>query len=181
MKTVQLSSYRLLIGRSKSSGQVMQVRKIATQRWVSVGRRSLQPVRQRKAKSTKTSSTRQPFAFTVNFNQTLTDNRWMILAKCRGAGELFFRHECSDKCRRRKNGCLADEDVLKCKAACLTCPVVIQCRTWAVMTGLQHGIAGGLTKYERTQLRRKLRAEGVQLVYPSPRRMKSGWDDLGAA
>jgi WhiB family redox-sensing transcriptional regulator len=40
------------------------------------------------------------------------------------------------------------------KQVCAGCPVTEQCRTWAMDTGVDFGVWGGLTAEERRELRR---------------------------
>lgn len=44
------------------------------------------------------------------------------------------------------------EDVLEAKAVCAICPVRVECLVYAVETNQTHGIWGGLTASERTDL-----------------------------
>lgn len=41
-------------------------------------------------------------------------------------------------------------------AVCRSCPVVVECREWALDTGLSHGVAGGLAEDERRAYRQWL-------------------------
>lgn len=70
---------------------------------------------------------------------------WRYLAECVAADpELFFP--------TADAGPALAEQVAAAKAVCGRCPVLAQCRRWAV-TQLPHGIAGGLTEDERRGLR----------------------------
>ncbi|MET9497425.1 WhiB family transcriptional regulator [Streptomyces sp. NPDC006552] len=41
------------------------------------------------------------------------------------------------------------------KRVCQGCPVSVQCLRWALETGQEHGVWGGLTEDERRRLRRR--------------------------
>jgi WhiB family redox-sensing transcriptional regulator len=41
------------------------------------------------------------------------------------------------------------------KTVCRRCPVMTQCLTWALDTGIEHGVWGGQTEEERRALRRR--------------------------
>lgn len=54
------------------------------------------------------------------------------------------------------------EQAERAKAVCRRCPVLTQCRNWAVKTNQQDGVWGGLSEDERHALRRKqLRQDGA--------------------
>jgi hypothetical protein len=71
---------------------------------------------------------------------------WRSQAACRAGvdPELFFPPV--------EVGPLFADQVAEAKAVCGRCPVRPACLLWAV-DGLAHGIAGGLTEQERSQLR----------------------------
>jgi WhiB family transcriptional regulator, redox-sensing transcriptional regulator len=50
----------------------------------------------------------------------------------------------------------------RAKAVCASCPVREQCLDWALATGQDPGIWGGLTEDERRQRRRKLAQQARQ-------------------
>lgn len=52
------------------------------------------------------------------------------------------------------------------KAICRACPVVSDCLEWALETGQDYGISGGLTAYER----RALHTPRPRVTTPSPAR-----------
>lgn len=43
------------------------------------------------------------------------------------------------------------DQIAAAKAVCAVCPVTDQCLTWALATGQEHGIWGGMTTEERAQ------------------------------
>ena len=45
------------------------------------------------------------------------------------------------------------------KSVCRRCPVVVQCRTWALTTGQDTGVWGGMSADERRALRRRERLQ----------------------
>lgn len=47
------------------------------------------------------------------------------------------------------------DQIEKAKAVCRTCPVVAECLEWALDTGQDFGVWGGLSEAERLQVRRK--------------------------
>lgn|GEM_PF-2524675 len=76
---------------------------------------------------------------------------WMHDAACKGAGtNLFFGPD-----GERSAVAAVREEFAK--AFCLThCPVVIECRMWAIHTG-SVGVWGGMTYEERRGERRRIR------------------------
>jgi WhiB family redox-sensing transcriptional regulator len=50
-----------------------------------------------------------------------------------------------------------DQAVREAKRICGGCPVVGECLEWALSTGLEFGVAGGLTEVERRSLLRRRR------------------------
>jgi WhiB family redox-sensing transcriptional regulator len=75
---------------------------------------------------------------------------WTERALCREPGtdpELFFPVG--------ETGLAARRQVAAAKAVCARCPVMDQCRDWAVRTGQPEGIWGGTTPDERRHLRRR--------------------------
>lgn len=72
---------------------------------------------------------------------------WQYRAACKGPqSELFFapNHLERKKDRQQRESAA--------KAICRTCPVLSQCREYALMVREPHGIWGGLNEYERRQL-----------------------------
>jgi WhiB family redox-sensing transcriptional regulator len=45
--------------------------------------------------------------------------------------------------------------VEEAKAVCRRCPVMQECRQWALETGQEHGVSGGLSEGERRRLKRQ--------------------------
>lgn len=41
------------------------------------------------------------------------------------------------------------------KRLCLSCPVLVECRDWALAHNVRYGVWGGLSERERTRLRRQ--------------------------
>jgi WhiB family redox-sensing transcriptional regulator len=52
------------------------------------------------------------------------------------------------------HGPAAQVQIVAAKAVCARCPVVHECLSWALETGQDAGVWGGLTEEERRQLRR---------------------------
>lgn len=65
---------------------------------------------------------------------------WLELAACKDAEDAMFP------------GSLED-DIAHAKSFCRRCPVVDSCLQWALATGEEHGVYGGLTEAERHELR----------------------------
>ncbi|HLI37900.1 MAG TPA: WhiB family transcriptional regulator [Streptosporangiaceae bacterium] len=79
------------------------------------------------------------------------DDGWRSRAACRGEDpELFFPVGSS--------GPAALRQVAAAKAVCARCPVRDACLGFALSTGQDYGIWGGLTEDERRRLRRRERA-----------------------
>lgn len=83
----------------------------------------------------------------------------MLDAKCAGQTVKFFRHSCSPRCNNHANGCNRVKSVRECRAICMSCPVLEECRNWSIFTNLTHGIAGGMTESEREKIRVELFGE----------------------
>ena len=76
---------------------------------------------------------------------------WTDEGACREPGadpELFFPVSEAGRATRRQ--------VAEAKAVCARCPVMEECRDWAVEAGEPEGIWGGTTPEERRHLRRRL-------------------------
>lgn len=54
-------------------------------------------------------------------------------------------------------------------AVCRRCPVLIQCRTWALETGEDAGVWGGMSPDERREIRRSTRYQHLLHGQPVPR------------
>jgi WhiB family transcriptional regulator, redox-sensing transcriptional regulator len=80
---------------------------------------------------------------------------WRSRAACRTEDpELFFPVGTSGP---------ALVQLARAKSVCRRCPVLIQCRTWAVTTGQSAGVWGGVSEDER---RAMLRRDRVDLLLP---------------
>ena len=72
---------------------------------------------------------------------------WQYRAACKGPqSELFF----APNHLERKEDRLERESAAK--AICRSCPVLVECREYALTVREPHGIWGGLNEYERRQL-----------------------------
>jgi WhiB family transcriptional regulator, redox-sensing transcriptional regulator len=72
---------------------------------------------------------------------------WQDQAACRAEHhELFFPVGSTARARRQ---------LAKAKSVCHRCPVVADCLAWALDTGQCYGVWGGLSEYERDELRRR--------------------------
>lgn len=78
----------------------------------------------------------------------MTDLDWRHRARCKGEDpELFFP---------AGTGSVYDTQIAQAKAVCARCPVIEQCREWALESG-EGGIWGGMSEEERRALRRRQR------------------------
>lgn len=59
-------------------------------------------------------------------------------------------------------GTAAAQQTMGAKAVCARCPVMAECLQWALSTGEDHGIWGGMSEYERRALR-------AQSTMPAPK------------
>jgi len=55
------------------------------------------------------------------------------------------------------DGSFGKDQVARAKAICGRCPLVEQCRDWALEAGIAEGVWGGYTEQERRSLRRLTR------------------------
>lgn len=80
---------------------------------------------------------------------------WQLHGACRGAdGELFF-HPPGER------GVEKERREEAARSFCRRCPVVEECRTYALDTEQAYGVWGGLTEDERREiLRRRTRRAG---------------------
>lgn len=79
---------------------------------------------------------------------------WRSKAACLGHDtELFFPAGCTGP---------AQEQAEQAVAICRQCPVITQCLDWAVTTGQDDGIWGGLTEDQRRALRRSRTQRRIQ-------------------
>lgn len=95
-------------------------------------------------------------AATVVFQPTSAlKTSWHEDAACRAPGidpELFFPVGETGPSLR---------PIRAAKAVCARCPVIDECREWALRAGEPDGIWGGLTTTERQRARRRRRASAV--------------------
>src|SRR6185312_6942277 len=62
------------------------------------------------------------------------------------------------------------------KLVCNRCPVTTECLTWALDSGQDAGVWGGMSEDERRALkRRNARTKARSGVYPQPRRFEIGY------
>ena len=83
---------------------------------------------------------------------TGTDDRWLWADRgsCQGRPEMFYNEEDDLKgIRRDKERCA--------KQICDQCPVIVQCRHYAMQARELYGVWGGLTEMERHTLAGRLR------------------------
>jgi WhiB family redox-sensing transcriptional regulator len=118
---------------------------------------------------TKTYSTPPDSAFSGLLEEIVGDLSWQAKARCKGQDHLFFgTHVCDRECDGPA-GCTArkekgkKERVAKAKAICKECPVILDCKEWALRTRLPFGVAGGLTEKERTRVLKR-RKEGKSRI-----------------
>lgn len=77
--------------------------------------------------------------------------RWMSKAACVGHGELFFDD-------------LKKSNVTKARKICASCPVLEECRAFAIPREDEYGVWGGLTANQRRLIRRgRLKVESIVL------------------
>ena len=76
---------------------------------------------------------------------TLEAWEWQAQGACRGHPVLFYNEEDERKGLRR-----AKEHVAK--QVCESCPVLGQCRDYALATGELYGVWGGMTEMERHRI-----------------------------
>ena len=75
------------------------------------------------------------------------DSDWRDSAACRGVDtEKFYLPD-------RMRGPRARAHEAAAKAICARCPVIRECRRWAVRSGEAWGVWGGLTSDERAAIR----------------------------
>lgn len=88
----------------------------------------------------------------IRTNLTGTDDRWSWADRgnCQGQPEFFFNEEDDAKGLRRDKENMAKE-------ICQECPVLVQCRQYAMAARELYGVWGGLTESERHKLAGRLR------------------------
>jgi WhiB family transcriptional regulator, redox-sensing transcriptional regulator len=90
------------------------------------------------------------------------DDGWRARAACRDEDpELFFPIGSS--------GPAALKQIAAAKAICAQCPVREACLRFALDTGQDYGIWGGLTEDERRRMRRRERTAALRPAAGSPR------------
>ena len=76
---------------------------------------------------------------------------WREQASCLTRNpELFFPTGSTGSALRQIN---------RAKAVCSQCPVIAECLRWAIDTGVDHGVWGGLSEDERKSLKRRTNRE----------------------
>lgn len=75
---------------------------------------------------------------------------WADYGSCQGQPEVFYNEEDDRKGDRRDKERAA-------KGICEHCPVIVQCRLYAIEARELYGVWGGLTEMERHQLAGRLR------------------------
>jgi WhiB family transcriptional regulator, redox-sensing transcriptional regulator len=95
---------------------------------------------------------------------TLMD--WEERAACKGAPiELFFGSEGSP--RAKKHSGRTKRQTEAAKKICSTCPVISECRSWALEARVPFGILAGMTERERLAvLEGKSAGKGTRLIRP---------------
>ena len=82
---------------------------------------------------------------------------WQLLAACRGQDVEIFFHPAGER-RRYKTA-----RINQAKQICQQCPVINDCKAWALTTREPYGVWGGLSEDERATIL------GVRsLRYPAP-------------
>jgi WhiB family transcriptional regulator, redox-sensing transcriptional regulator len=73
---------------------------------------------------------------------------WYRNAACQGEDpELFFPISTTGPARLQ---------LMEAKRVCARCPVLSECLRWAIVTGMEHGVWGGMSEGERRALRRRI-------------------------
>ena len=76
---------------------------------------------------------------------------WQVEAQCRGMSSAFFFHPWGER------GPARDARVERAKEVCAQCPVILQCRSFALTVQEQYGVWGGLSEDELRLLLHKTR------------------------
>ncbi|QKW15338.1 WhiB family transcriptional regulator [Verrucosispora sp. NA02020] len=85
--------------------------------------------------------------FTVDRRSSDHGDRWRDNSICRDMdGELFFPVGTGPSARNQTE---------QAKAVCRRCPVQLACLNWALESGEQFGVAGGMSEDERQALLRR--------------------------
>lgn len=86
---------------------------------------------------------------------------WYQNAACRGQDpELFFPLGVSGPALRQLN---------EAKLVCAGCPVQFLCLEWAIQSGIEHGVWGGMSEEERRALKRRTTRQRAQILESAPR------------
>ncbi|WP_395728441.1 WhiB family transcriptional regulator [Nakamurella sp.] len=95
----------------------------------------------------------------VLLNPVADEWNWQLAGACRGMDVDAFFLAAGERRRSKQRRIEA------AKLTCRTCPVIAQCRTYALRTREPYGVWGGLSEEERAEIL------GVDnLRYPAPRR-----------
>jgi WhiB family transcriptional regulator, redox-sensing transcriptional regulator len=104
---------------------------------------------------------------------------WEADANCKDAPlELFFGREPEDGGPRKHTSRRTKAQQAQAKALCDSCPVLVECRTWAIESGIPYGYLAGMTEGQRVQerLRRGLPPQtqraGVRVERPERQRKR---------
>ena len=88
---------------------------------------------------------------------------WQVEALCRGMSSAFFFHPWGER------GPARDARVEQAKQVCARCPVIQQCRSFALTVQEQYGVWGGLSEDERLLLLHNANLPRVQPAKPIQR------------
>lgn len=85
--------------------------------------------------------------YTANTSTAVSSRDWRTRALCRDEdSELFFPIGNTGPALRQ---------IEEAKAVCRRCPVVTECLTWALDSGQDAGVWGGMSEHERRALKRR--------------------------
>jgi WhiB family redox-sensing transcriptional regulator len=106
--------------------------------------------------------------------ETEREPDWRTLAACKGAGDAMFPSN-------------YPPDIEDAKDYCRACPVTSDCLQWALETGQEFGVWGGLSEAERRILKRRTRTRAISVddytgipATRTPiagRTLQQAWDD----
>jgi hypothetical protein len=81
---------------------------------------------------------------------------WEFDAACQDAPlEWFFGREHDDIHRSIHGPIRTKAQQAKAEALCNRCPVLVECRTWAIESGIPYGYLAGMTESQRRQERQR--------------------------
>lgn len=86
------------------------------------------------------------------------DLDWQLKGACRGADTRLFYPKSPDQERKSRVA----------KAICADCPVMLECRAWALTEGEEHGVWGGLSENEREVWSRMPAADRLRVLAGAP-------------